>query len=211
MTFDEKEYPNLYRRFRHTTQHNSLDIKRSLRHCTYLEDAGALVYGLKVWGSPWQPWFHGWGFNKQRGSDIDEVWAKIPDEVDVLMTHGPPLGHGDVCIPRGNRAGCVDLLRHVQKRIKPRYHVFGHIHEGYGITTDGVTMYVNASSCNARYQKHKMQAPIVFDVPLPAVDSSSSSSSSSPSSCSPSSPSSPIYPDSALNSIVAALLALCHR
>ena len=49
--------------------------------------------------------------------------------IDVLVTHGPPIGHGDEC-EGGHRAGCVDLLAEVQNRIKPKYHVFGHVHEG---------------------------------------------------------------------------------
>jgi len=46
------------------------------------------------------------------------------------MTHGPPLGHGDQ-IPSGLYVGCSDLLKAVKKRVKPKYHVFGHIHEGW--------------------------------------------------------------------------------
>lgn len=53
----------------------------------------------------------------------------IPDDTDVLITHTPPVGHGDLC-SSGVRAGCVELLTTVQKRVKPKYHVFGHIHEG---------------------------------------------------------------------------------
>ena len=53
----------------------------------------------------------------------------IPDDTDVLITHSPPLGFGDLC-STGARAGCVELLHSVQQRIKPKYHVYGHIHEG---------------------------------------------------------------------------------
>jgi Predicted phosphoesterases, related to the Icc protein len=56
-------------------------------------------------------------------------WNKIPDDTDILVTHTPPVGHGDLCCT-GVRAGCVELLTTVQQRIKPKYHVFGHIHEG---------------------------------------------------------------------------------
>jgi Icc-related predicted phosphoesterase len=56
-------------------------------------------------------------------------WDKIPQGVDILLTHTPPVGHGDYTIT-GIRAGCVELLNSVQKRIRPKYHVFGHIHEG---------------------------------------------------------------------------------
>lgn len=53
----------------------------------------------------------------------------IPNDTDILVTHTPPIGHGDLCCS-GVRAGCVELLTTVQKRVKPRYHVFGHVHEG---------------------------------------------------------------------------------
>jgi len=48
--------------------------------------------------------------------------------------------------------------------VRPLYHIFGHIHEGYGQTTDGHTQYINASTCDGRY--HPGQAPVVFDLPL---------------------------------------------
>jgi len=80
--------------------------------------------------------------------------------------------------------GCVDLLHTIQTRVKPKYHIFGHIHEGmfvkvftteltlltvyycigYGITTDGVTTYVNASTCNLRYQP--INPAIIIDLPV---------------------------------------------
>ncbi len=44
-------------------------------------------------------------------------------------------GHGDMCFSQ-NRAGCVELLNTIQHRVKPKYHVFGHIHEGTGIGMD---------------------------------------------------------------------------
>ena len=85
----------------------------------------------------------------------------LNDDTDVLLTHGPPLGHGDLC-SSGLRAGCLDLLDELQGRVKPAYHVFGHIHEGAGATTDGTTTYVNASTCTLRYKA--TNPPLVFDV-----------------------------------------------
>ena len=76
-----------------------------------------------------QPEFGGWGFNLPRGEPCRKVWEKIPEGIDILITHGPPIGHGDLCLSH-QRAGCVDLLREIQERVKPKYHVFGHIHEG---------------------------------------------------------------------------------
>lgn len=61
-------------------------------------------------------------------------WNAIPDDTDILVTHTPPVGHGDLCCT-GVRAGCVELLSTVQKRVRPKYHVFGHIHEGIYVSS----------------------------------------------------------------------------
>ncbi|XP_060535282.1 UPF0046 protein C25E10.12 [Cylas formicarius] len=162
---DEGEVPNYGK-----TQDNIRDavntdnVKRLLTNCTYLEDSGVEVYGLKVYGTPWQPEFGNWAFNLPRGSACLEKWDQIPAGVDVLVTHTPPLGHGDL-VCSGVRAGCVELLATVQRRVKPKYHVFGHIHEGYGVTSDGKIIYVNASTCDINYFPRNL--PVVFDVPLP--------------------------------------------
>jgi len=145
-------------------------IKAELTNCTYLEDTSTTIYGLKFYGSPWQPEFCGWGFNLKRGRTILDKWDLIPDDTDVLVTHGPPVGYGDLTTT-GQRAGCVDLLHTVQKRVRPKYHIYGHIHEGYGVRSDGKTVFVNASTCDLAYSpKNK---PIVFDIALPAGHSKS--------------------------------------
>ncbi len=51
-----------------------------------------MIEGLKFYGSPWQPTFHNWAFNLDRGEEIKKVWDKIPNDTDVLITHGPPFG-----------------------------------------------------------------------------------------------------------------------
>jgi hypothetical protein len=62
------------------------------------------------------------------------------------------------------RAGCLDLLQQVQHRIKPpRLHVFGHVHEGYGYSFDGQTLYVNASNLDLSYKP--VHPCIVVDLP----------------------------------------------
>lgn len=165
ITFDEVSYARLWRRFGHQKQFDSTALKAQVADvCTYLEDSGCQVNGINIWGSPWQPEFCDWGFNLERGEPCQEKWKQIPDNTDVLITHGPPIGYGDEC-KIGDRAGCVDLLREIQTRIKPQYHVFGHIHEGYGMTTDGQTRFVNASTCTFNYKP--TQAALIFDVPLP--------------------------------------------
>ena len=132
--------------------------------CEYLADGGTTVEGIRVWGSPWQPEFCEWAFNLPRGEACREKWRLIPDDTDVLLTHGPPLGHGDAC-KGGHRAGCLDLLHEVQTRVRPSVHVFGHVHEGAGVSSDGATLYVNASTCNFSYRP--VNTALVVDV-LPA-------------------------------------------
>jgi predicted phosphodiesterase len=131
-----------------------------IRNARYLEDEETTVAGLRIWGSPWQPWFFDWAFNLERGPAIAAKWVLIPDGIDVLVTHGPPLGILDRT-SRGEDVGCADLLAAVQ-RVKPKLHVFGHIHEGYGTVDRDGTRFVNASNCTERYRP--VQPPIVVDL-----------------------------------------------
>ncbi len=85
---------------------------------------------------------------------------RIPDDIDVLITHGPPYRILDKVIS-GERVGCVDLKQAVE-RIKPKLHIFGHIHESYGILEKEGTTYVNASLCNFNYRP--INPPIVVDL-----------------------------------------------
>ena len=66
----------------------------------------------------------------------------IPANTDILITHGPPYGILDK-----NRVGfsavCQSLKRAV-KRIQPKLHVFGHIHEAGGMVEMEGTTFVNA-------------------------------------------------------------------
>nr|CAD7195259.1 unnamed protein product [Timema douglasi] len=139
------------------------NIKNCLTNCIYLEDQEIILYGLKIYGTP-QPEFCKWAFNVPRGEACLSKWDQIPSDTDILVTHTPPVGHGDLCCS-GIRAGCVELLTTVQHRVRPKYHVFGHIHEGYGISTDGKIIYINASTCDLNYLP--TNPAIVFDVTLP--------------------------------------------
>lgn len=132
-----------------------------LRHATYLQDDAAEIEGVRFYGSPWQPWFYDWAFNLERGAEIRAKWQLIPADTEVLITHGPPLGHGDVTV-RGEAVGCADLLERVRE-VKPRYHLFGHIHEAYGTSEDGATTFINASNCDFRYRP--VNPPVVIDYP----------------------------------------------
>ncbi|MBC8147590.1 MAG: metallophosphatase domain-containing protein [Bacteroidetes bacterium] len=115
---------------------------------------------IKVYGSPWQPRFCNWAFNVDRGPDIKLHWDDIPVNTDILITHGPPFGTLDKVIGRTDNLGCEELAKRIHE-IKPKIHVFGHIHSGYGYKFDGNTHYINASILNERYIY--TQKPITID------------------------------------------------
>lgn len=126
-------------------------IIRDVAGAVYLQDSFVEVEGLKVWGAPWQPEFAGWAFNLPRGPALAEKWAMIPDDTDVLVTHGPPAGILDMNL-EGERCGCRDLsLRLASRSAKPRLHVFGHIHEGHGVRPFESVLFVNASVLDDLY------------------------------------------------------------
>lgn len=127
----------------------------------YLQDEEIIIDGVKFYGSPWQPWFYNWAFNLKRGKALADVWAKIPDDVNVLLTHGAPQGILDVA-PNGDVTGCEDLKVRLQSLKDLKLNCFGHIHCGYGIEViDGVT-FVNASTCNEEY--FPSNPPIVVEI-----------------------------------------------
>jgi len=132
----------------------------------YLHDSSVHVCGLTFYGSPWQPTFGGWAFNAERGSEIREKWDLIHAGVDVLVTHGPPKGHGDR-VTSGHEVGCEDLREACETRVRPMVHVFGHIHEAYGVSANAHTLFVNASTCTVRYRPDN--PAVVIDVRLPDV------------------------------------------
>lgn len=94
-----------------------------------LVDDGVRIGDLKFWGSPWTPPFLSWNYmlgDRRRQARL----AAIPEGLDVLITHGPPLGICDLTVD-GIHAG-DPLLIGVAERKQPRVMVFGHIHEGWG-------------------------------------------------------------------------------
>lgn len=107
----------------------------------YLQNSGVKIEGVKIWGSPVTPYFLGMAFNARAGKEIKKVWNKIPDETDILVTHGPPKGILD------NGFGCEALLQRVNE-IKPACHCFGHIHGWNNIEKYGQVTFINAAMVN---------------------------------------------------------------
>jgi len=125
------------------------ELLKNYSSVTYLEDNSIIIDGIKIYGSPWQPRFHNWAFNVNRGWDIAQKWERIPQDTDILITHGPLLGILDIT-NISERVGCEDLYNRVME-IKPKVHAFGHIHSSYGMKEmDGMT-FINASNLGEDY------------------------------------------------------------
>jgi len=132
----------------------------SLFNAFYMQDAELVRDGVKFYGSPWTPTFLDWHFMKKRGNDIMERWNQIPEDTDVLITHGPPLGMLD---SNGRQnCGCYDLNMAVE-RVKPKLHIFGHIHDNYGKDDNKDTVFANVSMLDENYAFND-RPPMVFDV-----------------------------------------------
>ena len=168
ITFDLREEKQLSQRFfgphDNLPEEGFISVKSILTSCPdliYLEDSSVTIQGVKFWGSPHQPWFHDWAFNRTE-EERAYLTSKIPEDVDVLLSHGPPYQILDYVVD-GSNVGCVFLQEEIFNRIKPKLVVFGHIHEDYGQEIiDGIN-FVNACTCNFRYKP--VNVPICVDIP----------------------------------------------
>lgn len=120
---------------------------------SYLQDSGEQWEGLKIWGTPWQPWFFDWAFNGDE-VQLQRQWDLIPKQTDILLVHGPPQGFGDRVWEKGGwvHTGCKHLLRRIEE-IQPFLVVFGHIHEGRGQWRLGKTILANVTLLDERYKR----------------------------------------------------------
>jgi Icc-related predicted phosphoesterase len=126
---------------------------------TYLQDSSITINGIKFYGSPWTPAFNNWAFNMDNAA-LENKWLSIPDDTDVLITHGPPKGILDVT-REGLSVGDPALLQALS-RVKPMIHAFGHIHEAAGVEFEDDIKLVNASSVNRDYQI--VNSPIIINI-----------------------------------------------
>lgn len=136
------------------------EILSQFPNIIYLEDSFIKIDGVKFYGSPHQPTFFNWAFNVERGEKIRRYWELIPNDVDILITHGPAYGYGDIVSSR-IRVGCVDLRDRILE-IQPIYHICGHIHEGYGIYKTEGTTFINASMLDKNYEY--TNKPILIEI-----------------------------------------------
>lgn len=110
------------------------DARAAISNAVYLENSGVALEGLNFWGCPATPVLRHMAFAVERGAASRKLWDRVPDGTDVLITHGPPFRVLDQDDIAGEHLGCQELTRAVL-RAKPRLHIFGHAHGGYGQET----------------------------------------------------------------------------
>ena len=153
-------------------QNDTLGIKM-LTNAIYLQHSSVTLEGVKFWGSPWTPSFHGMRegltFYTNSDGEAKNIWRGMPKNADVIITHGPPKGILDTVRNDFNGAyeehNCGDgMLMSKIIKFKPKYHVFGHIHEEGGKTFEAPygTKFMNCSVVNARYDV--VNKPMVFEI-----------------------------------------------
>ncbi len=146
--------------------------RASITNGIYVQDEAREAFGVKFYFSPWTPRFFNWGFNEDRGERIAKIWAKIPEDTEVLVTHGPPYDildkayanskwNSDVIQNPGIPLGCDELLKVVKRLPNLKYHIFGHIHGSRGqkiVRFDNGKIidpvFVNAAFLNEQYKPH---------------------------------------------------------
>jgi hypothetical protein len=127
----------------------------------YLENSFVMLDDIKIWGSPISPTFgYGWGFNKDRGHEINKVWDSIPNDTDIVITHSPIYGYCDRTYRTNESVGCNELYYRLNE-VSPHLHFAGHIHEGYGYKETHWGYTFNGSTCDLTYEP--INNPITFD------------------------------------------------
>ena len=99
----------------------------------YLFDAGVEIEGIKIYGTPWTPTFGNWAY--MCSEDIlDQIYSKIPEGLDILLSHGPAYGWNDTILKGPYKPDVIEhigsksLRKHII-RSKVKHFLYGHIHE----------------------------------------------------------------------------------
>jgi Icc-related predicted phosphoesterase len=136
----------------------------AIMNAELLVGSGVEIAGLKIWGSPVTP-LYGGAFSLSSADERKRHWAKIPENLDILVTHGPPKGILDREAPDELAAGCPELALAVERK-HPRIHVYGHIHGGHGVIRTPATTFINASV----YRDGGIEyPPILIEIPRPGA------------------------------------------
>jgi Icc-related predicted phosphoesterase len=133
--------------------------KRSvLNNAHVLVNEGIMIDGLRIWGSPVTP-LYGGAFGLSAAEDRKRLYSRIPEDTDILITHGPPFGILDSRSNSGFHSGCRELFDAVMC-VRPKLHLFGHVHGAHGVFQTDHTTFVNAALLGIHGSLDK--SPLVF-------------------------------------------------
>ena len=142
-----------------------LDYEKMLKEhapsCIYLNHESYKCEGYTIFGTPVVPEFRDWGF-MYNYKDREEIMSQIPNDTEILISHGPAYKVMDECLGSNENAGCEPLLKRIAE-VKPLYHIFGHVHETYGVQKIDEVTHINASSVDHHYRA--VNKPITFTLP----------------------------------------------
>ena len=132
-----------------------------VRDVHYLVDASRMLEvrneKIKVYGAPWVPNLRGWAFWDRNYDKFDTA----PRDIDVLVTHAPPLGIRDDNV-MDTHFGSRHVVRYLNRCPLLRTHIFGHVHEEYGMDKRGEILFANACTCNRSYDP--VNPPLVIEI-----------------------------------------------
>jgi len=114
-----------------------------ITNATVLVNESVTVMGLRIWGSPTTPLVDG-AFGLISDRHRARLYEQIPNDTNIVVTHGPPYGVLDQAPGSEYHAGCRQLLAAMQ-RVKPRLHVFGHAHGCFGMMDTPETLFANVA------------------------------------------------------------------
>jgi predicted phosphodiesterase len=131
---------------------------------TLLLDKRVIINGIKFYGTPWTPIFYDWAFNASHAQQI-ELFSQIPEDTDILVTHGPAYGILDLTCHH-EKIGSQALLDKIQKLRNLKYHLFGHCHYSYGTsfieTENNKYIAANCATCGEDYNPTNL--PFTFHI-----------------------------------------------
>ena len=162
------------------SQKTARDVLNNATH--YLQDSLIELYGITIYGSPWTKSNMAFGAKPQ---ELETKWQKIPDNVDILITHSPPFSILDLAFDKRQTSsdpcsvcdrrhktfahwGEKNLQSHVLNRIKPKIHLFGHVHDDEGACIQDGTLFINCASA-----LRLMRQPMYIEYPITTPDRSS--------------------------------------
>lgn len=130
----------------------------------FLEEGLVEIEGLKIWCSAYTPFFCDWAYNVVGNEELKKHWDRIPEGIDILVTHGPPYGMLDEVFrppTYEEHVGCAELWDAVLK-IKPKAHIFGHTHYHYGFKEFNGIKFYNVANCGESYKIDRQPTEIML-------------------------------------------------